>query len=153
MHQARHEGDSYQRVEVITGTRRRRSWSESEKARVIAESAAPEANVSDVARRNGVSRGLLTVWRRQARSELRREIGAGAFAEVRVDDGVMAAANGETTIVDGPTSRTAVVAESGASAFAAERIEIAIADATVRVPTNVDSRTLARVLAALRSTR
>ena len=78
---------------------------------------------------------------------------AGAFAEVRVDDGVMAAANGETTIVDGPTSRTAVVAESGASAFAAERIEIAIADATVRVPTNVDSRTLARVLAALRSTR
>jgi transposase len=56
MHQARHDADSYRRVEVITGGRRRRDWSEEEKARIVAESADPDANISEVARRNGVSR-------------------------------------------------------------------------------------------------
>ena len=32
----------------------------------MAESAVPGANISEVARRNGVNRGLLTVWRREA---------------------------------------------------------------------------------------
>ncbi len=32
----------------------------------MAESAAPGANISAVARRNGLNRGLLTVWRREA---------------------------------------------------------------------------------------
>jgi transposase len=67
MHQARHDGDSYQRVEVITGRRRRRDWSDEEKARILAESADPEVNISEVARRNGVNRGLLSTWRRKAR--------------------------------------------------------------------------------------
>ena len=67
MHQSRHDANSYQRVEVITGRRRRRDWSEEEKARIVAESADPEVNISEVARRNGVSRGLLNVWRRKAR--------------------------------------------------------------------------------------
>ncbi len=35
MHQARHDADSYQRVEVITGQRRRRDWSDAEKARIL----------------------------------------------------------------------------------------------------------------------
>ena len=65
MHQARHDSDSYQRVEVITGLRRRRDWSDAKKARILAESADPEVNISAVARRNGVSRGLLNVWRRK----------------------------------------------------------------------------------------
>jgi transposase len=153
MHQARHEGDSYQRIEVITGARRRRSWSESEKARIVAESAAPEANVSEVARRNGVSRGLLTVWRRQARLERREGTSSGAFAEVRIDDGAVAATNDEAPTVGELASRTTGVAERGVSILAAERIEVVIADATVRVPANVDARTLERVFTALRSIR
>ncbi len=44
MHQAGHDADSYRRVEVITGGRRRRDWSEAEKARIVAESADPNAN-------------------------------------------------------------------------------------------------------------
>jgi transposase len=68
MHQYRDEGASYRRVEVITGRLRRRFWSDDEKARIVAESADPEASVSEIALRNGVSRGLLNVWRRQARS-------------------------------------------------------------------------------------
>src|SRR3974390_2899946 len=66
-HQDRHDAASYQRIEVITGERRRRSWSDAEKARIVAESADPETSISEVARRNGVNRGLLSVWRRQAR--------------------------------------------------------------------------------------
>jgi len=63
---ARQEGDSYRRVEVITGERRRQQWTGEEKARIAAESFEEGTNISEVARRNGVSRGLLTVWRRQA---------------------------------------------------------------------------------------
>jgi len=135
MHQARHDADSYQRVEVITGLRRRRDWSDAEKARILAESADPEVNISEVARRNGVSRGLLNVWRRKARhasGELPQ------FVQVKLDDGVEARpdAMSQTRVLTSP----------------AERIEIVIAGATVRVPTGVDGRTLESVLSALRST-
>lgn len=65
-HQARHEADDYRRVEVITGRRRRRNWTPAEKAAIVTASAMPGACVSDVARRFGVSRGVLTVWRREA---------------------------------------------------------------------------------------
>ena len=46
--------------------RRRRTWSAEEKARLVAESNVPGANVSEVARRAGVGRGLLNDWRREA---------------------------------------------------------------------------------------
>ncbi|MER9275558.1 transposase [Mesorhizobium sp. M0643] len=65
-HQGRHEEGRYRRIEVITGRRRRRNWTPAEKARVVAESAESGANISAVARHWGVSRGLLSVWRRQA---------------------------------------------------------------------------------------
>jgi hypothetical protein len=35
---ARHEGGSYRRIEVITGEHRRRRWTAEEKARIVAES-------------------------------------------------------------------------------------------------------------------
>ncbi len=46
------------------GRRRRRHWSREDKARIVSESAAPEASISEVARRHGLNRGLLTAWRR-----------------------------------------------------------------------------------------
>jgi len=64
--EAMDEGRPYRRIEVITGRRQRRSYTAEEKARIVAESTAPDANISEVARRNGVNRGLLTVWRREA---------------------------------------------------------------------------------------
>jgi transposase len=42
---ARHEGDSYRRIEVITGERRRRQWTAEEKARIVAESFEEGANI------------------------------------------------------------------------------------------------------------
>ncbi|MBY5454178.1 transposase [Rhizobium leguminosarum] len=65
MHEARHEGQ-YGRIEVITGRRQRRNWTDEEKARIPAESAGTDVNISVVAKRWGVNRGLLNVWRREA---------------------------------------------------------------------------------------
>jgi transposase len=61
---ARQEDGAYRRVELITGQRRqrrRRRWTAEEKARIVAESFEEGANISEVARRHGVVRGLLTV--------------------------------------------------------------------------------------------
>jgi phage terminase large subunit-like protein len=41
---ARQEGGSYRRIEVITGQRRRRQWTAEEKARIVAESFEKGAN-------------------------------------------------------------------------------------------------------------
>ena len=56
--------EDYQRIELITGTRRRRCWSTNEKLRIIDESLEPGETVSSVARRNGVAPNLLYRWRR-----------------------------------------------------------------------------------------
>lgn len=64
--EGRHEVRDYRRIEVITGRRTRRSWTAKEKAEIVTATAEPAANISEIARRFGVSRGLLTVWRRQA---------------------------------------------------------------------------------------
>ena len=56
------------RIELITGSERRRRWSDEDKARIVVESLVPGANVSEVARRNGLSPQQLFAWRREARS-------------------------------------------------------------------------------------
>ena len=56
--------DDFQRIEVITGTVRRRHWSTAQKLRIIEESYAPGETVSAVARRHGVAANLLFRWRR-----------------------------------------------------------------------------------------
>src|SRR4029450_9437320 len=45
--------EDYQRIELITGTARRRHWSTEEKLRIIEESVEPGETVSSVARRRG----------------------------------------------------------------------------------------------------
>lgn len=119
-----------------TGRRKRRDWSDAEKARILAESADPEANISEVARRKGVSRGFLNVWRRKARLASSE---ATQFVQLRLDDDAKAR-------LDATDPRRGVT-------YPTERIEVAIAGATVRVPVGVDAATLERVLAAVRSTR
>jgi transposase len=55
------------RVEVLGGLERRRRWSQDDKARIVEETLAPVAKVTEVARRNGVAASLVFTWRRQAR--------------------------------------------------------------------------------------
>src|SRR5438067_8641576 len=52
--------------EVLSGPERRRRWSSEEKAGIVAEVMSPGAAVTEVARRHGISRGLLYTWRREA---------------------------------------------------------------------------------------
>ncbi len=66
MDQTMHDDSEYRRIEVITGRSKRRAWSDEDKAQIIAASAEPGVNISDVARRYGVSRGLLGIWRKDA---------------------------------------------------------------------------------------
>lgn len=46
---------TYQRIEVITGSPRRRRWSTEQKLRIIEDSYEPGTSVSEVARRHGVA--------------------------------------------------------------------------------------------------
>ena len=57
------------RIELITGTGRRRRWSTDDKARILVESLKPGTNVSEAARRNGLSPQQLFGWRRQVRCD------------------------------------------------------------------------------------
>src|SRR5215471_445874 len=61
------DGHSFRRVEVLTGTPRRRRWSDEEKAAIVAESLAPGARTSEIALRHGLHRNQLYDWRRQFR--------------------------------------------------------------------------------------
>src|SRR5262245_7827073 len=56
--------DDYQRIELITGTARRRRWTTEQKLRIIEASCEPGESVSSVARRHGVAPNLLYRWRR-----------------------------------------------------------------------------------------
>src|ERR1700674_1505885 len=56
------------RVDIRTGVGRRRRWSDEAKGRAVAESYAPGAVVSEVARRHDISPQQLFGWRKAARS-------------------------------------------------------------------------------------
>lgn len=86
MHQHRHDGGEYRRIEVITGVSRRRRWTAAEKTALVAESLQSGVNVSALARRYGVNRGLLQTWRRTAMREMANH--GAAFVPLRVKDAV-----------------------------------------------------------------
>ncbi len=136
----RHEGGVYRRVEVITGRRRRHNWTREEKTRIVAESFDPDANISEIARRNGVSRGLLSVWRRQARELAASRSSQAMFAAVQIEGGA-----------DRPEG--AALSEDKIAVGVASAIEVEICGATVRVPRGADRVTLVTVISALRGTR
>jgi transposase len=62
------DGHSFRRIEVLTGTARRRRWSEAEKAQIVSESLAPGAVASAIALRYGLHRNQLYAWRKQLRA-------------------------------------------------------------------------------------
>ena len=56
------------RVEIRSGVGRRRRWSDEDKGRIVAESYAPGAVVSEIARRHEISPQHLFAWRKAARN-------------------------------------------------------------------------------------
>jgi transposase len=129
------------RVEVLGGLERRRRWSQDDKTRIVEETLAPGAKVTEVARRNGVAASVVFTWRRQARTV--GKVGPG-FAPVQITaaaetGGVSAKPPSE---IDGrmrlvPAARTGL-------------IEIDLGNRRrIRVDAQVDPEALARVLDVL----
>jgi transposase len=130
------------RIEVFTGTGRRRPWSAEDKARIVAESLTSGESVCAVARRHGLSPQQLFGWRRQAREPL--EATGGEDARLFVP-----------AIVDAPLPAR-VVHRRGRNRTrqadcAAGVIEVEIDGVTVRVGRGAEVKTVAAVLRALKT--
>lgn len=140
MDEGMHEG-KYRRIEMITGRRQRRNWTDEEKARILAESAEADVNVSAVPRRWGVNRGLLNAWRREAGLTSRRSAQAGAQQAMFVP----------VTVVGDRTSSKS--SPSDVASVASGRIEIEIAGARMTVIGSVAPELAQAMVAALRARR
>ena len=57
------------RVEVITSTERRRSYTDAERAAILAECAEPDAVIASVARRYGIAESVIYGWRSKRRAD------------------------------------------------------------------------------------
>jgi transposase len=117
------------RIEVLGGPTGRRQRSDAEKARIAAESLAPDAVVADIARRHGATRWQIYDWRRRFRS------GRLAAEEIAVLPAFV-----PLTVDDGP--RTAP---------SADIVEVAIGDILIRVGRDVSEEHLARIFRAARA--
>lgn len=132
------------RIEVITRGERRRRWSVEQKREIAAESLEPGISPITVARRYGISSGLLYTWRRHL---LEGSLGTtprpvARFARVDVmampTDPVPTSSSPQAASVPGPINHPDGM------------IEIALpGGVSVRVDAHVDSGALRRVLAAL----
>ncbi|WP_082665252.1 IS66-like element accessory protein TnpA [Sphingopyxis sp. H115] len=109
-------------MEVIPAGRERRQWTPEAKARIIAESMAPRANVADIARRNDILPQQLYAWRREARERMESD--------------------------DAPAFVPAMVEEPKAQGSGAE-IRINIKGMTIRIPDGVTTDHIERVLLAV----
>ena len=145
---ARQEGGSYRRIEVITGQRRRRQWTAEEKVRIVAESFEEGANISEVARRHGVVRGLLTVWRRQFGTAAGLQ--APGFVPVRITSESSPATANEPDRLASAHEAPQTAPPPGKPGGA---IEIEVCGARIRVEPGVELATLSTVLSALRGVR
>ena len=123
-------GRSVCRGEVLVGPERRRRWSWQEKAQIVAESLAPDAVASTIARRHGLHPNQLYAWRKALRE--------------MVDDGSHAAGAASLDFVPVVMMEEPVVARPSG-------IEIEVAGARVRVSAGVDPALLENVLRALKA--
>lgn len=124
------KADTLERVEVITGAGRRRSWPLDVKARIVMESLEDGAVISEVARRHGVRPQQLFAWRKQVRDH----VPAAGFAPVVVEPA--------------PALPSPPLHANGATAA---EIEIAIGMVVIRVRGPTDVKILTAVLRAVKA--
>jgi transposase len=141
-HKLKPEPEPLRRLEVITGTGRRRRFSDDDKTRIVEETLAPGAVVSEVARRHGLSPQQLFGWRRQARQPV-----------ATITD--PAAPQFVPAVIEAQLPEATVRRRSRGPARQADRscgiIEIEIHSVTVRVGRGADAKTVATVLRALKA--
>lgn len=151
------------RIELITGAGRRRQWSSEDKARIVVESLEPGVSVSEVARRHGLSPQQLFGWRRKARASF-HEAGNPAPADRPAGNPAPrprrrkgSQSPSPEVSNDAPAFAPVMIAGSARSSPrissqppAVGSIEIAIADAVVRVIGQAETEAIVAVLRALR---
>lgn len=157
-------------IPTAVAKRRRRSWSDNEKRRIVAETLCPGASVADIARRHGMNANLLFNWRRTARASSSVCTGTMVSAERAQPDpmsapsdngfipiGVFACApDGGPALIAGPAvTRPPLRPAAEVRAEVDKRvglIEIDLADGTrLRVDGFVNQRALQRVLTVLKA--
>jgi transposase len=140
-HKLKPEPEPLRRLEVITGTGRRRRFSDDYKTRIVEETLAPGAVVSEVARRHGLSPQQLFGWRRQARQPVATSADPAApqfvpaVIEAQLPEATVRRSRGPARQAD----RTCGI------------IEIELDGVTVRVGRGADAKTVATVLRALKA--
>ncbi len=113
----------------------------------MSESLEEGANISEVARRNGVSRGLLMVWRRQVSAAVAGNV--PSFVPIQIgaeSDGGKAGEPERLTTTTRPLEIAALTKACG-------MVEIEMNGARIRVEPGVELATLSTVLSALRGMR
>ena len=125
----------YRRVEVLTGPGRRRTWSDDDKARIVAEAAQPGVVVSEIARRWQVTPQQVFDWRRQARRALAASMVPAEPAFVPI------VSSAQVTASD----PAAPACRSG------PRIEVRLAGVELRIAPGTDAALLTMVLRAIRA--
>jgi transposase len=142
MANARQEDDPYRRVEMIAGSPAAAMDGRGEG--LVAESF-EEVRTSEVARRNGVARGLLTAWRRQ--------IATAVVGRVPIQIGAESGGgtSGESERLSLAPMRSLEIAAPPAEGCGVAEIEVS--GARVRIEMGVELATLLTVLSALRGIR
>jgi transposase len=130
------EPETLRRLEVITGTGRRRRFSDDAKARIVEETLAPGAVVSAVARRHGLTPQQLFSWRRQAR---------------RPATAIVEAAPLFVPAVVESAPRLSQPKRARKCGWSAGLIEVEIDGVTVRIGRGADARTIMAVIHGLKA--
>ena len=119
--------------EILTQPERRRRWTSEQKLALVAEMLRPGASPTQIARRYGISTGLLYTWRRLARDGSLALVPAVAAEFMPVE-----------IVVPAP-------AEREAAAGVGEMVIELPGERRVRVDRHVDAEALRRVLTVLGS--
>jgi transposase len=140
-HKLEPELTAVHRLEVISGTGRRRRFTADFKARVVEETLVRGAIVSEVARRHGLTPQQVFTWRRQARQPLgNTESKAPQFVPAIVETALPPA-----FLRGRQRKRTGQASRSSGS------IEVEIDGMTIRIGRGADAKTVAAVLRALKA--
>ena len=131
------KGEPVRRLEIFTGSGRRRVWTAEQKAQILTESYESGDKVSAVARRHGLTPQQLFGWRRNAQRRVARRRGGSAASDSVTFAPVM---------VEAPASSAGI-----SGAIACGMIEIALGNAVVRVGSGTDVTTLTKVLRAVKA--
>ena len=124
-----------QRLEIVE-TGRRRRWSEDEKLRIVLESLQGPRLVSATARRHGISRSLLLIWR-------------GGFAASRSASASSEPAFVPAVVVSEPEAASERVGRTPTSAASGRMVIVLGRGRRVVVDAGVDAAALSRVLDVL----